>query len=435
MTQSNLSGRSINGYDVLERAGESRYGTLYRVRQKSVGRDVALRVLPVQIAPDQREIFNREAARIAMLEHANICPTYDFGLLDDQTPYLVTRWLGVETLATRFDRAPQLPSIGEIRWLFLRMAHALDYVHAQGMLHGDFGTPAVAIDMQHTPHLIEVGTTPLITQLTRKTGPVTAVGTISTTLPAYTPPEIWRGEKATPAADQYALAITLYYLLSRGIPFEGETAMQQAFQHMSAAPKPVHTLRPQIAPALSDVINRALAKKPQDRYPDCMEFFKAFEAVTQGADGDAVGFWTDAFAVKNAAPARPHDVFLSYSRADNEMMRRVYASLQAGGVRVWMDQEELEPGTPSWKRAIQHAIDESAAVVVLLSPDAKSSKWVEAELDYAEGQQKKIFPLLVRGDKSSAVPFGYTMAQWLDVQYGYDAALEKLVLALRKHVG
>lgn len=144
------------------------------------------------------------------------------------------------------------------------------------------------------------------------------------------------------------------------------------------------------------------------------------------------GSITVALPLSPAARARPHDAFLSYSRRDSDVMRRVQGTLHTAGVRVWVDEQGLEPGTMSWKQAIQQAIEQASCLVVILSPDSKQSRWVQAELDYAESQSKKIFPILARGDKSSAVPFGYTMAQWVDIQTDYDGEINKLVIAVRK---
>lgn len=128
-------------------------------------------------------------------------------------------------------------------------------------------------------------------------------------------------------------------------------------------------------------------------------------------------------------------IFLSYSRKDDEIMRRVREALKAKHLLVWVDEEGLNPGTRSWKKVIQRAIDDTGCVVVILSPDAKESEWVEAELDYAESQGKTIFPILARGNKQNAVPFGYTLAQWIDiVEKDYESEMDKLVKSIRKHL-
>lgn len=130
-----------------------------------------------------------------------------------------------------------------------------------------------------------------------------------------------------------------------------------------------------------------------------------------------------------------HHVFLSYSRKDEQTMRRITDHLRGNGLRVWVDEDDLALGTKSWRRTVQKAIEEAGCLAVLLSPDSKESDWVEAELDYAETHGKTIYPILVRGDKASSAPFGYTLAQWIDlVSKEYDTELQRLINSIRKHL-
>ncbi|HEX2622849.1 MAG TPA: TIR domain-containing protein [Phototrophicaceae bacterium] len=140
----------------------------------------------------------------------------------------------------------------------------------------------------------------------------------------------------------------------------------------------------------------------------------------------------------NRVPTSPtidhHDVFISYSRTDLEVMRRITLTLQKAELSVWVDKQKLAPGIPSWRRAIQNAIDRSSCILVILSPDARKSQWVEAELDYAETQHKKIFCVLARGDRGTSALLGYTLSQWVDLQQDYDTAMEELLFEVKKHL-
>src|SRR5260221_14765164 len=111
-----------------------------------------------------------------------------------------------------------------------------------------------------------------------------------------------------------------------------------------------------------------------------------------------------------------YHVFLSYNRQDTGTMQQVLAYLTSAGLNVWIDQTGIEPGTPSWKRAIQNALDDAGCLVVIFSPDAKQSKWVGEELNYAESRNLETFPILARGDEKTAIPFGYAAAQWVDIR-------------------
>ena len=129
-------------------------------------------------------------------------------------------------------------------------------------------------------------------------------------------------------------------------------------------------------------------------------------------------------------------IFLSYSRKDSKLMRRIREDLVAEGLDVWTD-ESLRTGSQSWKQQVERALEEASALVVILTPNAKSSNWVRAEMDYAEAHEVRIFPILAAGTTKSAVPFGFITAQWVDIrrEANYVAQIQKLVFTLRVHLG
>ena len=128
-----------------------------------------------------------------------------------------------------------------------------------------------------------------------------------------------------------------------------------------------------------------------------------------------------------------YDVFISYSHDDTETMLRVRNYLKSSGMQIWTD-EGIEPGTQNWQIAIEQAIRKTDAVVVLLSPASSNSVWVREELGFAQNLGKKVYPLLIKGDETDAIPFGYSKAQWIDIRKNelVEAGLEKLLAALPK---
>jgi hypothetical protein len=129
---------------------------------------------------------------------------------------------------------------------------------------------------------------------------------------------------------------------------------------------------------------------------------------------------------------RTHDIFLSYSRKDARTMRRLHADLTAAGFTIWTD-DDLTPGTPSWMTAVETAIQSAGCMVVLLTPDAKKSPWVERELTRAAAYGISIFPLLARGDERSSVPLLLSNHQWADIrkERDYRMSVRKLIRAVR----
>jgi hypothetical protein len=121
-------------------------------------------------------------------------------------------------------------------------------------------------------------------------------------------------------------------------------------------------------------------------------------------------------------------IFLSYAREDAPMMARIKQHIAGMGFKVWTD-ENIEPGTESWKRAIQHAIEQSGSLIILISPDAKQSEWVGREVSYAKLQQVPIFPVFVRGTPSDSISFDLSEYNWVDLRENdqFDSGLNEVL--------
>jgi hypothetical protein len=123
-------------------------------------------------------------------------------------------------------------------------------------------------------------------------------------------------------------------------------------------------------------------------------------------------------------------IFLSYSREDAAHMHTVKAALERAGVQVWTD-AHLQPGTDSWTREIERAIEHAAGVVVVLSPAAKRSPWVDREVRYGQTRGVPVYPVLAEGTEGTAVPLMLISHQYIDLQRHPEQSLARLVEALR----
>jgi Tol biopolymer transport system component len=128
-----------------------------------------------------------------------------------------------------------------------------------------------------------------------------------------------------------------------------------------------------------------------------------------------------------------HDVFLSYSRKDSETMRRVRDDLRAAGLKVWTD-ESLEPGTEVWELEVEKAIRGAHTLVVLLSPDALASEWVRNEITLADAINRRIFPMLLRGEQGESIPLRLIASQWIDARTDYPRAVAQLTSTIKSHI-
>lgn len=131
-----------------------------------------------------------------------------------------------------------------------------------------------------------------------------------------------------------------------------------------------------------------------------------------------------------------HDIFLSYSRKDKVTMQLVKREFLNANLGIWTD-EGINIGTPSWKRSIDDAIKGAKAFVCIASPDAKKSKWVQAEIDQAELYNIPVYLILANGEPSQSIPFGYGSHQWIDIRNPtlYDTQVKDLITIIKTEIG
>lgn len=125
-----------------------------------------------------------------------------------------------------------------------------------------------------------------------------------------------------------------------------------------------------------------------------------------------------------------HEIFLSYSRTDVELMHKIKSELISSNLRVWSD-EELRFGSSSWLTAVQSAIEKAGCLVGILSPDAKASEWVVEELNFARIHERRRFLLLARGNEKNAIPFGVAQIQYADLRSDYEAGIRKTIADIK----
>src|SRR6266581_485311 len=127
-------------------------------------------------------------------------------------------------------------------------------------------------------------------------------------------------------------------------------------------------------------------------------------------------------------------IFISYSRADHDLVMRLQSDLLGRGIKIWIDKEDLQPGTPDWEEALRTAIRAAHAVLLIASPNARSSRYVKDELRLAEMYQRPVYPLWVAGTQwMEAVPLGWGGTQYIDArEKRYEMALNELVALLNR---
>lgn len=127
--------------------------------------------------------------------------------------------------------------------------------------------------------------------------------------------------------------------------------------------------------------------------------------------------------------------FMSYSREDTVKQRRIVRELRERGLNIWVDVENLTPGTPTWEREVEKAIRGSVGIVVLLSPEANNSEWVRREISFGEQHRKRIFPVLIEGDDHTSTPLRLANHQRVDLRTRFESGLDELAAALKEYIG
>jgi hypothetical protein len=273
--QDALIGTALAQYELRERLGYGGLATVYRGFQPSLGREVAVKVLPLDRVADPTlpERFRREARLAASLMHPNIVPVYDFGEWDDYL-CIVMALVSGGTLKQRMTSPVPLDTgvrlIGQI-------ADALGYAHARGIFHRDVKPGNVLLASPDWAMLGDFGIARALGESTPLTNPYGTLGT-----PIYMAPEQWLGEEIDGRADLYALGAVLYEMLAGQPPFPGTTIAALMGQHLEA-PIPLLPAHGSVATApFDEVLQTALAKRPEHRYPDAAAFKAALDAAARG---------------------------------------------------------------------------------------------------------------------------------------------------------
>jgi WD40 repeat protein/serine/threonine protein kinase/DNA-binding XRE family transcriptional regulator len=265
-----LSGRAIRGYALGERIGLGGMGVVYRATQPFIERDVAIKIILPQYAnqPDFIRRFETEAQLIAHLEHPHIVPLYDYWR-EPGVAYLVMRLLRGGSVRTRLENG-SLP-LEFVDRLMEQICHALAAAHRLGIIHRDLKPANILLDEDGNAYLSDFGIAKNLGNLDNLTQVDAIVGS-----PNYISPEQIRSETVCPQTDIYCLGVTLYELLTGALPFQGPTPMAVIYKHITTPLPPLSPERTDLPAALDQVIARATAKDPLERYPDAETMLSAW---------------------------------------------------------------------------------------------------------------------------------------------------------------
>jgi eukaryotic-like serine/threonine-protein kinase len=272
-----------NRYRLDELVGEGGMAIVYRGYDLVLNRDVAVKLLRDQYGSDENFLarFDREAQSAARLSHPNVVNVYDVGE-DDGVRYIVMENIDGPNLKELIKRQGPFTVEGAT-FVIRQIANGLDYAHARDLVHRDIKPQNILVDNNGNVKVVDFGIAKGISD-SNLTEAGTGMGTVH-----YVSPEQARGEQATPASDVYATGVVLYEMLTKTIPFDADSPVGVAMQHVSAVPPPPTQFNPNLPPEIDDFINIALAKDPADRFSSAGELASALEALARGEGVAAPG--------------------------------------------------------------------------------------------------------------------------------------------------
>jgi len=252
----------LGDYELLEEVGRGGQGVVFRARQKSLNRTVALKVISLGQWASKAHVkrFRREAEAAASLDHPSIVPIYEVGERDGSC-YFSMKFVEGGQLDEVVRRTP-VP-IRHAAELIAKVARTVHYAHEHGILHRDIKPGNILLDTQGEPHLTDFGLARLVETESTVTRTMEVMGT-----PSYMAPEQARGqnEQITPATDVYGLGAVLYQLLTDHPPFAGGTSYQTIQLLLDTEPRPPRLLNPKMDRELSTICLKCLEKDPKRRY-------------------------------------------------------------------------------------------------------------------------------------------------------------------------
>ena len=267
--------QNIGRYEILEEIGRGGMAVVYRAHDPLFERDVAVKAVLYAYQDEvSRKRFARESKFVAGLEHPFIVPVYDFGEHENQ-PFLVMRYLKGGTLKERLESGPL--SLAATTNIINRLAQALDHAHSKSIIHRDLKPGNVLFDQYENAYLSDFGIARLIDSATMS---LTGSGVIGT--PAYMSPEqIYGNGPIDGRSDIYSLGVLLYLMLTGQTPFDADTPARIMMQHLLDRIPEIRSYRPDLPPAMADIVAQTLAKEPAERFPNALALANALGTLPQ----------------------------------------------------------------------------------------------------------------------------------------------------------
>jgi TonB family protein len=303
-----LVGTNLERYEIQELVGIGGMGVVYRAQHEITKARVAIKILRPDLTISNEEgvgFFFEEATKTVSLRHPMIIKVISADYTPDGSAYMVMEWLDGRTLADEMKEngPPPLPRVIE---LLEQIADAVAYAHRKGIIHRDLKPSNIMLVREESGEesirVLDFGIAKVLS---------TTIGTntrVAGTSYYISPEQTIAHSPIDQGADIYSLGIILYQMLTGQVPFEGDSEGQVMDMHRSILPRPLRDIRPDISQAIEDVVLKAIAKRPLDRFPTAIDFARAFRQAANIAMSELVVQCVDA---TGGAAVSQADIYLN----------------------------------------------------------------------------------------------------------------------------
>ena len=270
-------------YELVEFIGKGGMALVYRALDKRTGHSVAVKILRPEFIQDAEfcSRFEREALTASKMSHHNIVNLLDVGQ-DNDIRYLVMEYVKGRTLKDVIRQKGALPPTVAAQ-IAIRILSALQHAHKNGIIHRDIKPQNILVNNEGLIKVGDFGIARVAGSNTISTDD-SVMGSVH-----YFSPEQAKGENVTAASDLYSVGVVMYEMLTGKPPYDGETPIAVAMQHIGGKPVPISELNPSVPPALEQVVEKAMEKRPDKRYQSALEMAQDIQRALQEPDGTWLG--------------------------------------------------------------------------------------------------------------------------------------------------